>query len=72
MTRENSAMNVLTVYAHPNPTLLCHAILERFTRGLEDAGHKNGIVDLYNDSKEGQYIHNRGVSSTMRAATGEG
>lgn len=40
-------MNVLTVYAHPNPKSLCHAILERFNRGLEDAGHKNEIVDLY-------------------------
>ena len=40
-------MRVLTVYAHPNPKSLCHAILERFTKGLEDAGHENEIVDLY-------------------------
>lgn len=40
-------MNVLTVYAHPNPKSLCHAILQQFSKGLEDAGHKNDIVDLY-------------------------
>jgi NAD(P)H dehydrogenase (quinone) len=40
-------MKVLTVYAHPNPKSLCHAILEQFTKGLEDAGHENETVDLY-------------------------
>jgi NAD(P)H dehydrogenase (quinone) len=40
-------MRVLTVYAHPNPKSLCHAILQRFTRGLEDAGHVSEVVDLY-------------------------
>lgn len=40
-------MNVLTVYANPNPKSFCHAILEQFDRGLRDAGHKNEIVDLY-------------------------
>ena len=40
-------MRVLTVYAHPNPRSFCHAILERFTRGLEDAGHTSEVVDLY-------------------------
>ena len=40
-------MNVLTVYAHPNPKSLCHAVLEQFSKGLADAGHKNEIVDLY-------------------------
>jgi NAD(P)H dehydrogenase (quinone) len=40
-------MKVLTVYAHPNPTSFCHAILERFTRGLSDAGHESEVVDLY-------------------------
>ena len=41
------AMRVLTVYAHPNPTSFCHAVLEQFTRGLDDAGHTNEVVDLY-------------------------
>ena len=41
------SMRVLTVYAHPNPASFCHAVLERFTRGLEDAGHTSEVVDLY-------------------------
>jgi len=40
-------MRVLTVYAHPNPNSFCHAILERFTQGLQDAGHTSDVVDLY-------------------------
>ncbi len=40
-------MKVLTVYAHPNPKSFCHAVLERFTKGLEDAGHVSEVVDLY-------------------------
>ena len=32
-------MRVLTVYAHPNPKSFCHAVLDRFTAGLADAGH---------------------------------
>lgn len=40
-------MHVLTIYAHHNPHSFCHAVLERFTHGLRDAGHTNEIVDLY-------------------------
>jgi len=40
-------MRVLTVIAHPNPKSFCHAVLERFTAGLEDAGHVGEVVDLY-------------------------
>jgi NAD(P)H dehydrogenase (quinone) len=40
-------MNVLTVYANPNPRSFCHAILEQFCQGLADAGHTNEVVDLY-------------------------
>ena len=40
-------MKILTVYAHPNPQSFCHAVLERFTKGLADAGHSNEVVDLY-------------------------
>jgi NAD(P)H dehydrogenase (quinone) len=40
-------MNILTVYAHPNPRSFCHAILQQFTKGLEDAGHTSEVVDLY-------------------------
>jgi NAD(P)H dehydrogenase (quinone) len=35
------------VYAHPNPKSFCHAILQQFTKGLEDAGHTSEVVDLY-------------------------
>jgi len=40
-------MNILTVYAHPNPKSFCHAILQQFTKGLEDGGHTSEVVDLY-------------------------
>ncbi len=40
-------MRVLTVYAHPNPKSFCHAVLQQFTRGLEEAGHTSEVVDLY-------------------------
>jgi NAD(P)H dehydrogenase (quinone) len=40
-------MRVLTIYAHHNPRSFCHAVLERFTEGLRDAGHTNEVVDLY-------------------------
>jgi NAD(P)H dehydrogenase (quinone) len=40
-------MRVLTVIANPNPQSFCHAILERFTAGLESAGHESEVVDLY-------------------------
>jgi NAD(P)H dehydrogenase (quinone) len=40
-------MKVLTVYAHPNPKSLCNAILQQFTKGLEEAGHTSEVVDLY-------------------------
>jgi NAD(P)H dehydrogenase (quinone) len=40
-------MRVLTIYAHHNRRSFCHALLERFTEGLRDAGHTNEIVDLH-------------------------
>lgn len=40
-------MNILTVYAHPNPKSFCHAILDQFSKGLAEAGHTNEVVDLY-------------------------
>jgi NAD(P)H dehydrogenase (quinone) len=35
------------VYAHPTPKSFCHAVLQQFTKGLEDAGHISEVVDLY-------------------------
>jgi NAD(P)H dehydrogenase (quinone) len=40
-------MNVLTIYAHPDPKSFCHAVLQQFTKGLEDAGHTNETINLY-------------------------
>lgn len=40
-------MRVLTIYAHHNPRSFCHAVLERFTAGLSDAGHTNEVIDLH-------------------------
>lgn len=40
-------MKVLTVYAHENPRSFCHGVLERFTAGLESAGHTSEVVDLH-------------------------
>ncbi len=39
-------MRVLVVYAHPNPNSFNHAILESFTKGLEDGGNTFEIADL--------------------------
>jgi NAD(P)H dehydrogenase (quinone) len=44
---EEYPMRVLTVIAHPNPKSFCHAVLQQFTRGLEEAGHVSEVVDLY-------------------------
>ncbi len=40
-------MNVLVVYAHPNPESFNHAILKRFTDGLRSKNHTVEILDLY-------------------------
>ena len=40
-------MNVLVVYAHPNPDSFTHAILEQVTKGLDDGPHTYKVNDLY-------------------------
>jgi NAD(P)H dehydrogenase (quinone) len=40
-------MNVLVVYAHPNPESFNHAVLETFVQGLQSKGHEPEILDLY-------------------------
>lgn len=40
-------MRVLTIYAHHNPRSFCHAILEKFSAGLAEAGHTSEVVDLH-------------------------
>jgi NAD(P)H dehydrogenase (quinone) len=38
-------MSVLTIDAHHNPHSLWHAVLERFTEGLRDAGHTSELAE---------------------------
>ena len=40
-------MQVLVVFAHPNPKSFNHAIMESFISGLKEAGHTCEISDLY-------------------------
>ncbi len=40
-------MNVLVVYAHPNPKSFNAAILSQIERGLKDGGHTVTVIDLY-------------------------
>lgn len=40
-------MHVLIVYAHPNPKAFCRAVLERFSKGLQDGGHSHEVIDLH-------------------------
>ena len=40
-------MQVLIVYAHPNPQSFNHALVESFAKGLAEAGHTYEVVDLY-------------------------
>src|SRR4030042_6427342 len=40
-------MKVLVFYAHPFPKSFNHAVLERFTQGLQSKGHAVEILDLY-------------------------
>lgn len=40
-------MQVLIVYAHPNPQSFNHAIVEAFSKGLTEAGHTYEVADLY-------------------------
>jgi NAD(P)H dehydrogenase (quinone) len=40
-------MNLLVIYAHPNPTSLNHAIKESFLEGAKEAGHIPHVIDLY-------------------------
>ena len=40
-------MKVVVVYAHPNPNSFNHAVLESFTKGLEQGGNTFEVIDLY-------------------------
>lgn len=40
-------MNILIVYAHPNPKSFCHAILDTVQQALIAQGHEVHVRDLY-------------------------
>jgi NAD(P)H dehydrogenase (quinone) len=40
-------MKVLIVYNHPKPESFNNAILESFTKGLEESGHSYEVIDLH-------------------------
>ncbi len=40
-------MKVLTLIANPNSKSFNHAILDSFTKGLQEAGHQYEVLDLY-------------------------
>jgi len=40
-------MNVLIIFAHPNPMSFTKAVLDNFIRGIKEAGHQYEVVDLY-------------------------
>jgi hypothetical protein len=43
-------MRVLTVYAHPSPASLCHAVLERFTQGLSFFAHESVPAEIWDEA----------------------
>ncbi|WP_019007707.1 NAD(P)H-dependent oxidoreductase [Cohnella laeviribosi] len=51
-------MNVLIIYAHPNPKSFNGAILNEVKRGLQEAGHKYTLIDLYKDNFNPVLIYN--------------
>jgi NAD(P)H dehydrogenase (quinone) len=40
-------MRVLIIFAHHRRQSFCGAVLERFTKGLDEAGHDHEVVDLH-------------------------
>lgn len=43
-------MNVLIIYAHPNPNSFNHAVLEKVKKGLHESDHDVTIIDLYKEN----------------------
>lgn len=42
-------MNIVIIYAHPNPTSFNNAILEQVQQGLNNSSHNVETIDLYSD-----------------------
>jgi NAD(P)H dehydrogenase (quinone) len=58
-------MHVFIVFAHPSHQSLSHALMERFVKGLTEAGHTHEISDLFAmgfnpDLSEAEYLRSSG------------
>ncbi|MED1059197.1 NAD(P)H-dependent oxidoreductase [Bacillus mycoides] len=51
-------MNVLIIYAHPNPSSLNGAILEHVQKGLEETNHSVTLLDLYKEQFDPVLVFN--------------
>lgn len=54
-------MNVLIIYAHPNPKSFNHAILDQVERGLRNGKHNFTVIDLYEDNFDPVLIFNENI-----------
>jgi len=64
-------MRGFTIDAHGSPRSLCHAVLERFTEGLRDAGPTNEVVDLHAIRLDPVYCDRDGVDRTDGIVPGD-
>ncbi|AIW84281.1 NAD(P)H dehydrogenase (Quinone) [Bacillus mycoides] len=51
-------MNVLIIYAHPNPSSFNGAILEHVQKGLEETNHSVTLLDLYKEQFDPVLVFN--------------
>lgn len=64
-------MNVLVIYAHPDPKSFNHAILEQVKRGLKDGNHTLTVIDLYEDNFNPILTYNEKVKRSDLANNNE-
>ena len=57
-------MNVLIVYAHPDPGSFNSAVLESVKRGLSEGGHTVTVIDLYREGYDPVLVFNDNVKRT--------
>jgi NAD(P)H dehydrogenase (quinone) len=51
-------MNVLIIYAHPNPKSFNHAVLEQVKKGLKESKNSFEVIDLYADNFNPVLVYN--------------
>lgn len=54
-------MNVLIIYAHPNPKSFNHAVLEHVMHGLMDGKHNLNVIDLYEENFNPVLVFNENI-----------